>query len=342
MTTTTMKSLLCCATLGLGGLMAGSVTADELNFYTTREPGLIQPLLDAFTEASGTTVNTVYLKDGLTERVAQEGDKSPADLLMTVDFGKLAELVEAGLTQPVASEVLEAAIPAALRDPDGNWFALSQRARVLYAHKDLDLDSFHYEDLADPEWAGRVCIRSGQHPYNVALFSSYIAHHGEAAAEEWLRGVKANLARKAGGGDRDVARDIAGGLCDIGIANSYYMGQMASGNGGPDQKEWAEQVKLVLPTFADGGTQVNVTGAAVARHAPNPDQAVALLEYLVSPAAQKIYAEANFEHPITDAAEVSPLIARYGTLHPDSLPLTEVNSHRAAASLLAEKVGFDN
>lgn len=342
MTRNSMKSLLGTALVGLSGLMAGAASADELNLYTTREPGLVQPLLDAFTEASGVTVNTIFLKDGLTERVAQEGEKSPADVLMTVDFGKLAELVDAGVTQPVASEVLEAAIPAELRDPEGNWFALSLRARALYAAKDLDLTDFHYEDLADPEWKGRVCIRSGQHPYNVALIASYIAHHGEAAAEDWLTGVKANLARKAGGGDRDVARDIMGGLCDIGIANSYYMGQMASGNGGPEQVEWAEAVRLVFPTFEDGGTQVNVTGAAVARHAPNRDQAVALLEYLVSPEAQKIYAEANFEHPINDAAEVSPLIAQFGTLQPDARPLTEIDTHRATASALAEKVGFDN
>ena len=336
----TMKSLLCGAAFGLPALTPA--LAEELNLYTTREPGLIQPLLDAFTEASGVTVNTVFLKDGLTERTAQEGDKSPADVLMTVDFGKLVELVDAGLTQPVSSEVLEAAIPAELRDPEGNWFALSLRARALYADKDMDLTAFHYEDLADPEWKGRVCIRSGQHPYNVALIAAYIAHHGEEAAEEWLTGLKANLARKAGGGDRDVARDIMGGLCDIGVANSYYMGQMASGNGGPEQIEWADAVKMIFPTFEDGGTQVNVTGAAVARHAPNRDQAVALLEYLVSPEAQKIYAEANFEHPILGGVEVSPLIAGFGTLQPDAKPLTEIDAHRAAASALAEKVGFDN
>ena len=341
MASITMKSLLCTA-VGLAGLTAGTASAEELNLYTTREPGLVQPLLDAFTEASGITVNTIFLKDGLTERVVQEGDKSPADVLMTVDFGKLVELVDAGVTQPVASEVLEGAIPEALRDPEGNWFALSLRARALYVDKDMELTEFHYEDLADPEWKGRVCIRSGQHPYNVALFASYIAHHGAEVAEEWLTGLKANLARQAGGGDRDVARDIMGGLCDIGVANSYYMGQMASGNGGPEQVEWANAVKMIFPTFEDGGTQVNVTGAAVAKHAPNRDQAVALLEYLVSPEAQKIYAEANFEHPISAEVEVSPLIAEFGTLNPDATPLTAIDSHRAEASALAEKVGFDN
>ncbi len=331
--------------LAAATLLAGVpalASAQELNLYTTREPGLVQPLLDAFTAQSGIKVNTIFLKDGLTERVGQEGDKSPADVLMTVDFGKLVELVDLGMTRPVTSEVLTAAIPEHLRDPAGNWFALSLRARVLYAAKDLDLTEFHYEQLDDPEWQGRVCIRSGQHPYNVALISSYIAHHGEAAAEEWLTGVKANLARKAGGGDRDVARDIMGGICDIGIANSYYMGQMLSGNGGPEQVEWANAVKMIYPTFENGGTQVNVTGAAVAKYAPNPEQAVQLLEYLVSPEAQKIYAEANFEHPLNPEVEVSELIGQFGTLVPDEMSLTEINTHRAAASALAEKVGFDN
>lgn len=317
-------------------------SAQELNLYTTREPGLIQPLLDAFTTETGTKVNTVFLKDGMAERVKQEGDKSPADILMTVDFGKLAELAEAGLTQPIKSEVLETAIPAPMRDASGNWFALSQRARVLYVAADSPLTSFKYEQLADPEWKGKVCIRSGQHPYNVSLIASYIAHHGEAETEKWLTGVKANLARKAGGGDRDVARDIMGGICEIGIANSYYFGAMESGKGGPEQQEWAKAVKLIYPTFEQGGTEINVTGAAVARYAPNRDQAVKLMEYLVSPEAQKIYAEANFEHPINASAEVSPVIARFGDMVPDSKPLSDVNSHRAAASALVDKVGFDN
>lgn len=323
-------------------LQAGAAGADELNLYTTREPKLVEPLLESFSAATGITVNTIFLKDGMPERVEQEGEASPADVLMTVDIGNLADLVDRGLTQPVDSQVLADAIPENLRDKDGNWFALSQRARVLYAAKDLDLDSFHYEDLAKPEWKGKVCIRSGQHPYNVALTASYIVHHGADATEAWLTGVKDNLARTAGGGDRDVARDIMGGLCEIGIANSYYVGLMRSGAGGPEQEEWVKAIKVILPTFEDGGTQVNVSGAAVAKHAPNRDQAVQLLEYLVSDEAQKIYAEANFEYPVKPGVAVSPVIEDMAGLTVDGADLTEIARQRKTASELTEAVGFDN
>ncbi|WP_062228659.1 Fe(3+) ABC transporter substrate-binding protein [Aureimonas frigidaquae] len=322
--------------------IAGGASAAEINLYTTREPGLIAPLITAFEAESGNKVNTIFLKDGLAERVSSEGESSPADILMTVDFGNLIDLVEKGLTQPVESQALESAIPENLRDADGNWFGLSARARVLYAAKDLDIDSFTYEDLADPQYKGKVCIRSGQHPYNTALFADYVAHHGVEATETWLEGVKANLARKAGGGDRDVARDIMGGICDIGIANSYYVGLMRSGAGGPEQEEWGKAIKVVLPTFEGGGTQVNISGAAVARHAPNRDAAVSFLEFLVSEEAQEIYAKANFEYPVRQGVAADPIIASFGTLQMDTTPLTEIASHRAQATALAEKVGFDD
>lgn len=321
---------------------AQNVAAAELNLYTTREPGLIQPLLDAFTASTGVMVNTIFLQDGISERVSAEGDRSPADVLMTVDAGVLVDLVEQGLTQSIESAVLDETIPEELRDDDGHWYALSLRARSLYVAKDLDLAEFNYEQLADPEWKGRICIRSGQHPYNVALTGSYIAHHGEEAAEKWLTGVKANLARPAGGGDRDVARDIKGDLCDIGVANSYYIGLMRSGAGGPEQQEWANAIKMVLPTFENGGTQVNITGAAVAAHAPNKAEAIQFLEYLVSDEAQAIYARANYEYPVNANAEVDPLIAEFGALKPDTIDIVEGVNFRKAASELAEKVGFDN
>jgi iron(III) transport system substrate-binding protein len=216
------------------------------------------------------------------------------------------------------------------------------RARVLYAEKDLELSSFTYEQLADPRYKGKVCLRAGQHPYNTALIAAYIAHHGEARAEQWLNGIKANLGRKATGGDRDVARDIMGGICDIGIANSYYIGLMRSGAGGPDQQKWGAAIKVLMPTFEGGGTHVNVSGAALAKHAPNRANAVRFLEYLVSDEAQKIYAEANFEYPVKAGAVVHPIIAALGTLKVDALPLTEIVKHRNAASRLVDKVGLDN
>ncbi|ATN37348.1 iron ABC transporter substrate-binding protein (plasmid) [Rhizobium sp. ACO-34A] len=337
------KTLLTSVLLATSALCAPTfVSAAEINVYTTREPALIAPLLEAYTKSTGTKVNTVFMKDGLAERVASEGASSPADLLMAVDAGNLADLAEKGVTQAVESSVLNDAIPAELRDEKGHWFGLSMRARVLYVAKDLDLASFNYEDLADPKWKGKVCIRSGQHPYNTALFADYIAHYGAEETEKWLTGVKANLARKAAGGDRDAAKDILGGICDIGIANSYYVGLMKSGKGGEEQSKWVEAIKVVLPTFKDGGTQVNISGAAVAKNAPNKAEAVKFLEYLVSDEAQKIYAEANYEYPVKAGAPVDPIIASFGELKIDNKPLSEIIGLRKQASELVDKVGFDN
>lgn len=334
-----LRAVLAGAALSCG---AGAGLAQELNLYTSREPGLIEPLLQAFTESTGITVNTVFLKDGLAERVASEGESSPADLLMAVDAGNLADLVDKGLTQPVESQVLTDAIPENLRDPNNHWFGLSMRARVIYAAKDLDLDSITYEELADPEWKGRICIRSGQHPYNTALFSAFMAHYDAAATEEWLTGLKANLARQAGGGDRDGAKDILGGICDIAIANSYYVGLMRSGTGGDEQRAWGDGIKVILPTFENGGTHVNISGAAVAKNAPNRDEAVQLLEFLVSDEAQKIYGEANYEYPVKPGAALDPIVASFGDLQTDPIPLTEIVENRAEASALVDRVGFDN
>jgi iron(III) transport system substrate-binding protein len=320
---------------------AVSAQSQEVNLYTTREPGLVQPLIDSFSRTTGIRVNSIFVPDGLAERVAAEGARSPADLLMTVDIGTLIDLVDKGLTQPVRSPVLEAAIPANLRSSDGSWFSLSLRARVVYATKELGLTSITYEQLADPRWARRICTRSGQHPYNTALVAAYIAHHGEAEAETWLRGLKAGLARAATGGDRDGARDIMGGICDIAVANSYYVGLMRSGAGGPDQERWGAAIDVILPTFEGGGTHVNVSGAAIARNAPNRDAAVRFLEYLVSDEAQRIYAEANFEYPVKASAAVHPIIAAFGTLRVDAISLTEVARNRAAASRLVDRVGYD-
>ncbi|MEX0852255.1 MAG: extracellular solute-binding protein, partial [Bauldia sp.] len=299
-----------------------AAAASEVNLYTTREPGLIRPLLDAFTAKTGIAVNTVFINQGLAERVAAEGANSPADVLMTVDFGNLVDLVDKGVTQPIHSDLLAATVPAALRDPDDRWYALSLRARLLYVAKDrVTIDRFTYEELADPKWRGKVCIRQGQHPYNTALIAAFIAHHGEAEAEAWLSGVKANLARQPGGGDRDVARDILGGICDIGPANSYYVGLMRSGAGGPDQEAWGAAIDVVLPTFADGGTHVNISGAAIAVHAPNRENAVALIEFLAGDEGQRLYAHANFEYPVKAGVMADPIIGSFGELEPDSIPL---------------------
>lgn len=329
-----------------GALIApAAASANEVSLYTTREPALIQPLLDEFTKDTNITVNTVFVKDGLIERVKAEGDKSPADVLMTVDIGNLLDLVDAGITQSIESDVLNDVIPENLRGPDNHWYTLSLRDRVAYIATDIELDSITYEELADPKWKGKVCIRSGQHPYNTALIAAMIAHNGPEAAEEWLRGVKANLGRKAAGGDRDVARDILGGICDIGIANAYYVGRMKNSEPGTDARQWGDAIKVIRPTFASAnskGTHVNISGAAVAKHAPNKEGAVQLLEYLVSDKAQNLYANANYEYPVREGVELDPVVASFGPLVVDPLPLTEIAKHRRLASELVDKVGFNN
>lgn len=319
-----------------------NAVAGELNLYTTREPGLIQPLLDSFSKETGIKVNTVFLKDGLLERLAAEGQRSQADILMTVDTGNLLDLVDAGQVQPLQSAVLESVIPAHLRGANGEWFALSLRDRVLYADKDMTIPAgFTYEDLAKPEFKGKVCIRSGQHPYNTSLIAAMIAHDGAEKTEAWLRRVKANLARKPAGGDRDVARDILAGICDLGLANAYYVGRMKNAEAGSEQRQWGDAIQVIRPLFAGGGTHVNISGAALAKHAPHRDNAVKLLEYLVSDDAQSLYAKANYEYPVKAGVALDPVIEAIGPMQVDSLSLDEIHTHRREASALVDKVGFD-
>ena len=330
-------SLLVTGLLAFGASLA---QAAEVNLYTTREPVLIQTLLTEFTQKTGVKVNTVFIKDGLLERVKAEGRRSPADVMLTVDFGNLVDLVESGLTQRVSSKTLNSAIPANLRAANGHWYALSMRARAVYASKDrTPLNAITYEDLANPKWKNKICIRSGNHPYNTALIAAYIAHHGEKQAETWLRGVKANLARPASGGDRDVARDILGKICDIGVANTYYVGTMRTGDA--EQQRWGNAINVVLPRFKNGGTHVNVSGAVVSKHAPNRKEAVQLLEFLASDHAQAIYAKNGFEYPVKPGVKIDPIIASFGKLNIDSIRLSDIARHRKAANLLVDKVQFN-
>ncbi len=326
----------------LAGLcLAFPAAAQTVNVYTTREPALLNPVLEAFTKDTGIKVNSVFLKDGLEERIKAEGANSPADVMIMVDVTRLVSAAAAGITQPIASAAVTRDVPANLRDADNNWVALTQRARVVYASKErVKQDAITYEDLADPKWKGRICIRSGQNDYNNALFGAVIAHMGEAKAEAWLTGLKANLARKPSGGDRDVAKDIQAGLCDIGVANTYYMGLMT--NREPERKAWADAVKLLQTTFVDGGTHVNISGAAVARNAPNKAEAVKLIEYMLGEKAQGLYANGNYEYPVRSNVTASETVKLFGAIKADATPLTTVSKARKAASNLVDKVGFDN
>jgi iron(III) transport system substrate-binding protein len=333
------KKLAALASVALLSLSMPALAAD-VNVYTYREPGLIKPLFDAFTAETGIAVNVIFAKDGLEERIAAEGANSPADMLLTVDIARLTKAKDLGITQPVKSATLEEAIPPGDRDAYGHWFGVSERARVFYASKDrVSENAMTYEDLADPKWKGKVCIRSGQHMYNLALLGAVIGKLGPEKARAWLEGVKANLARKPSGGDRDVAKDIAAGLCDIGVGNTYYVGLMQQN---PDQKAWADAIKVIMPTFAGGGTHINLSGFAIAKNAPNKDNAVKLGEWLVSPKAQELYATLNFEYPVRAGVATSPTVQAFGELKRDDTPLATVAANRAAASEMVDAVGFDN
>jgi iron(III) transport system substrate-binding protein len=248
--------------------------------------------------------------------------------------------VELGVTQPVDSKTLSETIPSHLRDPERHWHGISMRARVVYASKDrVAQDAITYEKLADPQWKGKICIRSGQHIYNNALFAAYFAHHGEAKTEAWLKGLKANLAKKPSGGDRDVAKDIAAGVCDIGLGNTYYVGLMK--NGEPQQQAWAEAVKVIKPTFEGGGTHINISGVVLGKNAPNKDNAVKLMEWLASDQAQKLYASMNYEYPVKEGIAVDPTVAGWGELKSDDLPLSEVGKNKKKAAEIVDRVAFD-
>ncbi len=319
-----------------------ALAADEVNIYSYRQPYLIEPLLKAFTKKTGIKVNIIFAKKGLVERMAAEGRNSPADVLLTVDIGRLTGAVSKGVTQPVQSKVLSAAIPAAYRDSKGGWFGLTRRLRVVYAAKDrVKQDTITIEELADPKWRGKICIRSGHHVYNVALIASMIAHHGPAKAEKWLRGLKANLARKPSGNDRGQVKGVYAGQCDIGIGNTYYMAKMMLNDKKPVQKKWAASVKMLFPNSGGRGTHVNISGMVMAKHAPHRAEALKLMEYLASDEAQRIYASVNHEYPVKASVPWSKLVKSWGTFKPDTIPLEKIAALRAAASKLVDKVDFD-
>ncbi len=314
--------------------------ADEVNVYSHRQPELVQPLFDAFTKETGIEVNVAFVDKGMVERLVAEGARSPADLVMTVDIARLKQVVDAGATQVVTSAVLDANIPEAFRDPNRQWFGLTSRARIVYASKDRvkDGEVTTYEDLADPKWKGRICTRPGTHDYNLALMAAMIAHHDEAYAKTWAAGVKANLAKKPEGNDRDQVKAIWAGQCDISLGNTYYMGQMLAD---PEQQAWANSVRIVFPVFEGGGTHVNISGVAMTKAAPNHDAALKLMEFLSSDEAQRIYAETNHEFPVKPGVPRSALVDGWGPFTPDDLPLDRLAALRPLALKLMEEIDFD-
>lgn len=343
---TSVKTGIAIISVVVGTVLAGVSTAfagGEVNVYSYRQPELIQPLLDAFTKETGIETNVLFLDKGLVERLQAEGVNSPADILLTVDIARLVEAKEGGVTQPVLNDpIIEKDIPANLRDPEGEWFGLTTRGRVVYASRDrVDQQDITYEELADPKWKGRICIRDGQHSYNIALFASMIAHHGVDYTRTWLTALKNNLARKPDGTDRSQAKSIFSGECDIALGNTYYVGLMLTNEQEPDEKVWAGSVRVIFPNAKDRGTHVNISGVSMTKYAPNKDNALKLMEFLASGEAQEIYAKQVFEYPVLPGAQPSDVVKGFGPIHPDPLPLTDIAAHRKEASELVDEVGFN-
>ena len=330
-------SLLASATMFISTLSS----AEEVNVYSYRQPFLVQPLFDQFTKATDIKVNVVFAKKGLSERLEREGRNSPADLIFTVDIGRLIEVADKNLTQAVELDALHKNIPAQYRDPKGHWFGLTTRTRSIFASKDrVDLKNIqNYEDMSDPVWKGRICSRSGKHPYNLALIASMIAHNGLEDTKTWLTGVKGNLAQKPQGNDRSQVKAIKEGVCDISLGNNYYYGNMLMDE---EQKAWANAVNIVFPNQENRGTHVNISGMALTKHAPNKNNAEKLMVFLSEKKAQEMYSDQNFEYPVNPRIQPSKLVRSWGQFDADKLSLAEIAKLRKQAAQLVDQVGFDD
>lgn len=326
----------------LAALLALPALAAEVNVYSARHYDTDLALYDAFTAQTGIKVNIIEGSgDELLARVQAEGAASPADLFVTVDGGRLHRVVEAGLLQPVISETLTARIPEARRHPDNLWFGLTTRARVIFynlaAGKPEGLT--RYEDLADPRFKGQVCIRSSSNIYNVSLMAEIIEADGEAAAEAWARGVADNLARQPQGGDRDQIRAVASGECLVGVANTYYWGALAASDN-PADREAAAAVGIIFPNQDDRGTHVNLSGAGVLKTAPNRENAVRFLEYLVSDEAQRVLADSNNEYPVVPSVRPTGPISAHTDFKASAVNASVFGTNAAAAIAVYDRAGM--
>lgn len=318
--------------------------AQHVNVYSGRKEELIKPVLDAFTRDTGIQVNLITGKaDALIKRLEIEGDASPADLLITVDAGRLYRAKSASLLQSISSELIDERVSASLRDTDGQWVALSSRLRpIFYDANKVSVDQLStYEDLADSKWQGKICIRSSNNIYNQSLVASMLEARGGEQTQQWLNGLVKNFARSPAGGDTDQLRAVAAGICSIAIANTYYYGRLIKSDK-PEDKAVVEAVKLFWPNQAEGqrGTHINVSGAGVTKFAPNREAAIELLEYLVSDQSQQWYAEANNEYPVVSAASVPETLAALGQFKSDSLSLSKLGENNRQALLMMDKAGW--
>jgi len=324
------------------GIFTTMVQAAEINIYSYRTPALLAPLLEAYTARTDVSFNVVHAPKGLVQRLEAEGAQSPADLVLSVDVSRLAELADKGFFAPLSSAEIARNVPGYLRDDESGWTALSTKARVVIAAKDrvAEGEIARIEDLADPKWQGRLCTRPGSHVYNRALLASLIAHHGEEEALKWARGYMANLARRPQGNDRAQAKAIFAGECDIALMNSYYFGLMKFNQEQPEQRQWADALRLVFLNQGDRGQHVNITGGGVLKTAPNAAQARLFLEWLTQRQAQEIYAAINYEYPVNPDVAADSEVLSWGRFKADELPVEKIAALAPAAQKLINITGW--
>ncbi|HUP28533.1 MAG TPA: Fe(3+) ABC transporter substrate-binding protein [Usitatibacter sp.] len=321
---------------------AAGAQQQELNLYTARHYQTDEALYTEFTQQTGIKVNRIEAgEDAIIERMKQEGARSPADVLMTVDAGRLWRAEQAGLLQPTRSKVLEERVPAELRHPDGLWFGFSMRARpIFYAKGKVDPAMLaRYEDLANPRLKGKICIRSGSAVYNLSLLSSMIAAVGPEKAEQWARGVVANMARDPKGGDTDQLTAVAAGECDVAVANTYYYVRLMKSSK-PEDRAVAQKIGVVFPNQGDRGSHVNISGAGVAKNAPHREAAVKFLEYLASPSAQRYFTHGNNEYPVAPGVPANTELASIGGFRKDSLNVSLLGRNQGAAQQIYDRAGW--
>ena len=319
---------------GEGDKSAGAVPiTGEINIYSSRHYDTDLALYEDFTRTTGIKVNRIEAEaDALIERIQAEGEFSPADLLITTDAGRLWRAEEAGILAPVESRVLAERIPAALRDPENRWFALTTRARIIIYNKAKGAPQglATYADLAKPEFKGRICMRSSSSVYNIALLASMIAHEGEAKAAAWAKGVVANFARPPQGNDMSNIEAVAAGACDISLVNTYYLARFDT----PEKRKVLGSIGIIFPNQATTGTHVNMSGAGVVKTAPNRANAVKFLEYLAPDSEQRYLANGNNEYPAARGVAPTSAVEALGPFKADALPAAEIGRNQARAALL--------
>tara|TARA_B100000003_G_scaffold191788_1_gene190925 strand:+ start:962 stop:1972 length:1011 start_codon:yes stop_codon:yes gene_type:complete len=331
-----------CGALLMVVISNGAALAESLGIYTHRQPFLLEPILEAYTKKTGVEFQTVYAPKGLAARLKAEGERTEADLVLTVDISRIKELADTGLLAPLASDILNKHVPSYLRDANDRWTALSLRARIIAVSKERvgKQAITTIEDLASPKWQGRVCSRKGSHVYNRAVLASLIAHNGEEAAKNWTLGIVDNLARRPQGNDRAQAKAIYSGQCDVALMNTYYYGKMKFAKDKPEQQKWADSIEIAFFNQDGRGQHVNISAAGITQGSKRKELARAFLEWVTSEEAQQIYTKVNFEYPVNPNAQLSEEVASWGTFKMDMLPMNVIADNSPQAQRIINETGW--